>query len=292
MLVIYLLGWGRPLPSSFYAKVGGLRLGSKFLSAVEELVIAGRFLPFVAGVLALLGSIMAWGGVSSQEQDHDEGRDAARWSALLMLLTSVLFVGSIMASLPWFGQEDRYLLPIHPVVIVQIGLLAWFVLGRFSLDGLFSGRRLVVTGLALFVVVIGALANYWWATRNYAVQVRNILDGHVQPAVWLEQNTPLDSLVASEPIGAVKLFSGRRTIDLVGLTTPATLGTYGNWPTAWRALKEANARYLLFYPEWFGREGVPAWAVEMVRFAIPDNKIAGAPVIAIYELRWELYTGQ
>lgn len=291
MSLIYLLGWGKPLPSSFYAKVGGLRLGSKFLSAAEELVIAGRALPFVGAALALLGSVSAWVGAPSYEDDYAEGRNEARWSALLLLLTSVLFVGSIMASLPWFGQEDRYLLPIHPVVIVQIGLLAWFVLGRFTLDGLFS-RKGIVTGLALGAVALGAGANYWWATRDYAVQVRNISDGHVQPALWLARNSPSDSLVASEPIGAVKLFSGRRTIDLVGLTTPATLGTYGNWPLAWRALKEANARYLLFYPEWFGREGVPAWAVEKVRFAIPDNKIAGAPVIAIYELRWELYPGQ
>jgi uncharacterized membrane protein YhaH (DUF805 family) len=291
MCLIYLLGWGKPLPSSFYAKVGGLRLGSKFFSAAEELLTAGRALPFVAAVLALLGSVTVWVGIAAYRDDHDEGQHETRWSSLLLLLTSVLFVGSIMASLPWFGQEDRYLLPIHPVVLVQIGLLAWSVLRRFSLDGLFSRKR-IATGLALGAVLLGAVANYWWATRDYAVQVRNISDGHVQPALWLARNTPLDSLVASEPIGAVKLFSDRRTIDLVGLTSPATLGTYGNWPLAWRALKEANARYLLFYPGWFRQEGVPAWAVEKVRFAIPDNKIAGAPVIAIYELRWELYTGQ
>jgi hypothetical protein len=196
-----------------------------------------------------------------------------------------------MVSLPWFGQEDRYLLPIHPVVIVQIGLLIWFFLRRFSFDT-FLSRKWVMPGLAVAVLLVASGVNYWWGTRNYAVQVRNIADGHVQPALWLATNTPPDSLVASEPIGAVKLFSGRRTIDLVGLTTPATLGTYGNWPLAWRALEEANAGYLLYYPQWFGPEGIPPWAVERVRFSIPDNKIVGDSKIAIYELRWDLFGDQ
>ncbi|HKP53829.1 MAG TPA: hypothetical protein VJ183_14405 [Chloroflexia bacterium] len=288
MSAIYFIGWGKPLPSSFYAKVGGLRFGSRFLSAVEELVIAGRYLPFVTAVLALLGGLSAW--IGRKNHSNDEDREA-RWSALLLLLTFVLFIAAIMTSLPWFGQEDRYLLPIHPVAIVLVGLLVWFFLQRLSFDSLLS-RKGFLPGLAAVVLLAGAGVNYWWATRNYAVQVRNIADGHVQPALWLAKNTPPDSLIASEPIGAVKLFSRRRTIDLVGLTTPATLGTYGNWSLAWRALKDADADYLLFYPAWFGREGIPQWAAERARFAVPDNRIVGASVIAIYELRWDLYADQ
>ena len=252
MSLIYFVGWGRPLPSSFYAKVGGLRIGERFFSATEELLIAGRTLPFVAAVLAFLGSLSVWMPVRARTEEDGE----SRWSALLLLLTSVLSVASIMVSLPWFGQEDRYLLPIHPVIIVQIGLLIWFVLRRIPLDGIFT-KNWIRPGLALVVVTIAVIGNYWWATRDYVVEVRNISDGHVQPALWLAANTSSDSLVASEPIGAVKLFSGRRTIDLVGLTSPSTLGTYGNWDQAWPALRDANAGYLLFYPEWFGKGGVP-----------------------------------
>jgi hypothetical protein len=288
LFAVYFIGWGKPLPSSFYAKVGGLRLGSRFFSAADELVIAGRYLPFVAATLALLGGVSAWIGTPVREDHSNEERSEARWSALLLLLTFTFFVIAIMASLPWFGQEDRYLLPIHPVVIVLIGSLIWFFLHRLSFDVLLSRRR-VLPGFAVIVLLASVGANYWWATRNYAVQVRNIADGHVRPALWLANYTRPNSLVASEPIGAVKLFSGRHTIDLVGLTTSATLGTYGNWPLAWRALKEADADYLLFYPDWFGREGIPRWAVERVRFDIPDNKIVGDSVIAIYELRWDLY---
>ena len=288
MSTIYFMGWGQPLPSSFYAKVGGLRLGDRFFSAAEELILAGRYLPFIAAALGVLGSLSPWFGSLSRSGDTGPERREVRFSAMLLLVTLILFVGSIMASLPWFGQEDRYLLPVHPVVIVQIGLLLWFVMGRFTPD-VFLSRKWVLPALAALVMLISVAANYWWATRDYAVQVRNIADGHVRPALWLAEQTPPGSLVASEPIGAVKLFSGRRTFDLVGLTTPATLGTYGNWPLAWRALRDANASYLLFYPAWFGPEGVPAWAVERARFTIPDNRIVGDSIIAVYELRWDLF---
>ena len=82
---------------------------------------------------------------------------------------------------------------------------------------------------------------------------------------------------------------GRSTIDLVGLTTPATLGTYADWPRAWPALRDVGADYLLYYPAWFGSEGPPPWAEEVARFTIPDNRIVGDSIIAIYRLRWELY---
>ena len=56
----YYLGWGRPLPGSFYAKVTGLRLGERFLSAAQEIVLAGRYAPFVGAALAVLGGLLDW----------------------------------------------------------------------------------------------------------------------------------------------------------------------------------------------------------------------------------------
>lgn len=152
----------------------------------------------------------------------------------------------------------------------------------------FAHRYALAVG-ALIVMVLFVGANYVWATRDYAVQVRNISDGHVQPAVFLSHTAAPDSIVASEPIGAVKLFSGLSTIDLVGLTTPSTLGTYRNWPLAWEALRKAHAGYLLFYPNWFDDKRPPPWAVELARFPISDNRIAGDSVIAVYQLRWDVY---
>ncbi|MEA2575142.1 MAG: hypothetical protein QOH93_2440, partial [Chloroflexia bacterium] len=251
--LIYYLGWGHPLPSSFYAKVGGLRLFRGFASAAQELLLAGRIWPFVVAGLALLGGLLWLLRPASRG-----GPAETRWTALYLLTSFGCFVSALMLIQPWFGQEDRYILPVHPCAIVLVGMLAWYFVSAIPLEGLLV-RRLVQPGLAAAVVVLVVLNNYVWATQNYVVYVRNITDAHVEPARWLAHNTPPDALVASEPIGAVRLFSERRTFDVVGLTTPAALGTYGAWETMEPAMRKAGADYLLIYPVWF-EGGPPAWA--------------------------------
>jgi hypothetical protein len=283
----YYLGWGRPLPGSFYAKVGELRLSERFFAAAEELWIAGRVAPFIGTGLALLGGLVDW-IAPSRTQPNRYVRDETSSSALLLLIVLVGYIAGLMLTTPWFGQEDRYLLPVQSVGLVLVGMLVWRFLILLPAEQLAVSRGIAVSaGLAL--VILGVGFNYVWATRNYAVQVRNMRDAHILPALWLAQNTPQSVIVAAEPIGAVRTFSGRRTIDLVGLTSPLTLGTYGDWPAAWEALDRADAAYLLFYPNWFDNREAPPWAVEVQRFEVPDNRIAGDNVIAIYELAWDRY---
>ena len=284
MSLTYFLGWGRPLPSSFYAKVGGLRLFSGFGSAAQELLIAGRYFAFVIAAVALLGGLV-WLLAPSSRSRHAE----TRWAALLLLVSLVGYVFTLMLIQPWFGQEDRYLLPVHPCAVVLVGMLLWYFVSAVPVERLLA-QRFVLPVLAGATIALAVLTNYVWATRTYVVYVRNITDAHVAPALWLSQNTPQDALVASEPIGAVRLFSGRRTFDVVGLTSPAALGTYGAWPTMEAAMRKAGAGYLLIYPVWFDDGEPHEWAVEKVRYSVPDNRIAGQDLIAVYELRFDAAT--
>jgi hypothetical protein len=284
LALTYLLGWGRPLPSSFYAKVGGLRLFRGFGSAAQELLIAGRYVAFVIAALALFGGLV-WLLAPTRRSPHGE----TRWTALLLLVSFAGYVFALMLIQPWFGQEDRYILPVHPCAIVLLGMLLWYFASALPVERLFTSR-FVLPVLAGAITVLAVLTNYVWATRTYVVYVRNITDAHVAPALWLAQNTPPDALVASEPIGAVRLFSQRRTFDVVGLTSPAALGTYGAWPTMEAAMRKAGADYLLIYPVWFDDGQPHDWAVEKVRYSVPDNRIAGQDLIAVYELRFDAAT--
>jgi len=304
MSLVYYVGWGKPLPSSFYAKVGGLRLSGKFFAAAQEFVLAGDYLPFVAGALALAGGFTQWLLPVRNGQSDNERRESSS-AALLLLMVSVSYTAGLMATLPWFGQEDRYLLPLHPFIIVLVGMLLLRIL-HFGLrlvsrrvtnrnpqsairNPQLRGPQWIWRLGAVVAIILLVAVDYLWATRVYSVEVRNIEDAHIKPALWIAQNSAPNSIVASEPIGAVKLFSGRRTVDLVGLTTPATLGTFEDWPRAWPVLRAQGASYLLFYPDWFDGHKPPAWAVQGARFAIPDNLIAGADVIAVYSLQWDRY---
>jgi hypothetical protein len=56
------------------------------------------------------------------------------------------------------------------------------------------------------------------------------------------------------------------------------------------AMRKAGAGYLLIYPVWFDDGEPHEWAVEKVRYSVPDNRIAGQDLIAVYELRFDAAT--
>jgi hypothetical protein len=190
-------------------------------------------------------------------------------------------------TLPWFGQEDRYVLPLHPLLLVLAGGIIAGGLGWLRGGMRQVPRRSLRVGMSLaLLLVLGAhlLELRVWAAGSYALYVQNIEDAHVRPARWLAANAPPGVPIASEPIGAVRLFGGHPTVDIVGLTTPALLGTYGDWAATAAALRARHVPWLLFYPRlWPDGQPLP-WATEVQRFPVPDNRIAGSDPIAIYRL--------
>lgn len=287
MCSIYFVGWGRPLPASFYAKVRSLRIGDTMFTAVRQLLLGGRDFPVVAGAFALVGGLVQTIFPPRSLDKEDRGETA--WNTLLVLLVGVIYLLAIMLTLSWFGQEERYLMPLHPFGIVLLGLLVWRVLDLLPVDRAFA--RPIMRPLALAVVALVLVAtDYVWATRQYVVEVRNIRDAHIIPSLWIRANVPANSMVASEPIGAIRLFSGHRTFDIVGLTSPAALDTYRDWPRSWAMLHSIAPDYFLYYPSLFPGGSPPAWATEVQRFPIPDNRIAGADLIAVYKFDWAKYT--
>jgi len=165
----------------------------------------------------------------------------------------------------------------------------WRLLDMLPIDRLFTTP--IVRPLALALVALVLLAtDYIWATRQYVVEVRNIRDAHITPSLWMRTNIPAGDLVASEPIGAIRLFSDHRTLDIVGLTSPVALGTYRDWPRAWDMLHSQSPSYFFYYPSLFPDGSPPAWATEVQQFPVPDNRIAGADPIAVYKFNWSRYS--
>ena len=287
MSSIYFVGWGRPLPASFYAKVRSLRIGDTMFTAMRQLLLGGRDFPVIAGAFALLGGLV--GILLPPRSANKPARSDSFWSSLLVLMVGVIYLLAIMLTLSWFGQEERYTMPLHPFGIVLLGLLAFRLLDLLPVDRLFALPLVRPLSLALVALVLLA-TDYIWATRQYVVEVRNIRDAHITPSLWMRTNIPPGDLIASEPIGAIRLFSGHPTLDIVGLTSPVALGTYRDWPSSWAMLHSQNPAYFFYYPSLFPGGSPPPWATEVQRFPVPDNRIAGADPIAVYKFDWSLYT--
>lgn len=279
----YSLFTGRPLPSSFYAKVGGLRLGSRLLSPFVEWANAGQVAPFLLLGAAVLGGGLLLLALRSRGREQPVTPSAAGLTAL----AGIAFLGAMAATLPWFGQEDRYILPLHPLLLVLAGgVVALGVERGQKIWGRIPAHSLAAGITLLLLIGLGAhlLELRVWAAGTYALYVQNIEDAHVRPARWLAANALPGVPVAAEPIGAVRLFGGHPTVDIVGLTTPALLGTYGDWAATAAALQARHVSLLLFYPRlWPDGQPLP-WATEVQRFPVPDNRIAGSDPIAIYRL--------
>ncbi len=100
------------------------------------------------------------------------------------------------------------------------------------------------------------------------MNVENIYSGEIHCtkntmldlAIWLKHNTQKDDLIALHDIGVVGYFSGRKLLDLVGLTNPEVNKYY--WDRSSKRLysfserkiidylKEKKPDYLVMFPDW------------------------------------------
>ena len=281
LAAFYWWGTGYPLPSSFYAKVGGARLDT-LTAALQEWVLAGAWQPFALLFAAALGTgLLYWAGranAATTPRDLD--------TVGLPALCALAYFAAMLLTLRWFGQEDRYILPIHALALPLIAGGVAVLLARLPAFQAHCHDRRLPAGavvVALLALAVHIVTLRVWAASDYALFIQNIEDAHVAPALWLAAHAPPGAVVAAEPIGAVRLFSGHPTVDIVGLTTPAQLGHYQDWPATYALLRTRGAQYLLFYPRWWPTPGHPLpWAREVQRFPVPDNRIAGDSPIAMY----------
>jgi hypothetical protein len=308
MLLIYQLGSGHLLPSSFYAKTGQLAIFSpRFFQAMLQLIADGGW-PFLTlfacaaltGLLALVAALLPQGAVlpSPPPASPTQNPKLKTQNSYIALIAAVLTLHTLATSAAtvWYGQMERYLLPVFPLALLLVTALPVVVLNlifsrRITSPNQNSKLKTQNSYIALALLIILGLLLSRDAATGYAIQARNIAQAHIAPAAWLISNTPADTIVATEPVGALRLFSARPTLDLVGLTTPALLGHYRDWDYTWRYLREQHAAYLLYYPQWFKDQGIqpPAWLTPAARFTIVDNRIAGASEIVLYRLDWSVY---
>jgi hypothetical protein len=275
-IAIYQHFTGRPLPSSFYAKVPNRNLHGFIPSALwlagdvnaAEIALYGA---------TLLASLSRW----------LRGCDRRYW--LLPWLPIGLFALAKTMSYPVLGQEHRYITPLLPIVycfgVGEVVELLRLGVGRAGTAAI--GRPLLGAVVALCFVVRyeGFLRS---TLPDVTAWVRVRMQGDMAVGQWIAANTPADAVIASEPIGTIKMYSQRRTIDVVGLTSSAYMGHYPDWPWLLEHVRRDGADYLVYYPEWFkdttgqtlpgGLEPVYSIDITSDRHN-PPNAIGSTPIV-------------
>ncbi len=277
---IYLWQTRHVFPSSAYAKAGRV--------------------PILDGIPLFLGQLTAyewvgWAAVAvSALIQLARGGPREKW--LIAVLPSALFFLAKVKILPWLGQEHRYMVSLTPVAVV-FGL-GWVFLGlRKALDSqwLRGGpglRRAYRVGVVVLAVAIGSERAFAGVER-YKTFVYDRMESDVAVGIWLREHTPKVTVVAVEMAGSIHTYSQRRTIDVVGLTSPECLGLYPDWTALFPVLRRSGVKYVVYYPAWFVRDGQDAMPPGLTLckvFSVKhDGDVPigiGAKDIAIYQTNW------
>ncbi len=295
---------GKPLPGTFYAKVGGYGL----LGALADLDPArvaravllnpwlqARELAAFAVEDGVLLAVLLPFGLAAAWLPTGPAKVVPRPRLLVAAVLTYPLARGLLA--PFQGalfQHGRYAAHLVPMLTV-LALLGAAALWRdLQARGWPASPRWcrarwpAAWALLLALELAGLMAR---DGRNYGRDVADIENLHVAMGRWVEAHAPPGAVVAANDIGALAYFGHRRVLDLVGLVTPAAL--------AWRVPGEPADRAVLRYIE---QEHpamlvlLPNWYPELSRrqdlftpvheVAVRGSAIAGGDRLVAYLTPW------
>ncbi|MDP6709639.1 MAG: hypothetical protein QF893_25145, partial [Alphaproteobacteria bacterium] len=238
----YLWASGRALPATYYVKqsMSLSELPERLWIAVGEMLVLVT--PFTAGLawVGLFGLLLPL--VGRKSATAESSRSIA--IPLLPLAAGALFIlANVLLIKPTDPQafyHQRYILPAVPLLVVS--LVHGFERLGFGRNPWL--RRLPLWGFVVFCLLLG-LASLARTSRDHHSDTRNINELQRGLGLWLANHTSSDAWVASNDAGAVRYFSGRPVVDIMGLNTPELL---------WNAPDYARSHPVeaaVFMPAWF-----------------------------------------
>ena len=227
---------------------------------------------FAAGFLALLVAVF-------------RRRTTARAFAVMALVLGTL-IPCTFSTILW--NRVRYIWPYAP---------GWFVLvaclGK-ELGGLFERVAKGAEHLApvLPAIFAGALGTkLTWTIADLATSARAIDHQQVTLGMWAAENLPKDARIGVNDTGAIAYFSGRKTFDVVGLTTESEArywvgGTGSRYEHYERMARADLPTHFIVYPQWMAID--PILGDELTRATVTDQSILGGATKIAYEARYDV----
>jgi hypothetical protein len=285
-LLFSLLTTGNPLPNTFYARstTWGCTLGRDYFVWIG-------FNLFLDNPIALIFAV--WGMlqlVASRVLRLKRGIALTLlWAILLPLAYGIIAPCTTIYYL-------RYTTPIVPLFGVFAAVGGWNILqllsrkippkvSRFSSYFIvFIFGSVIVLG---FMITVGS-----WAS-HFAQSVNEIKTMHVQIGRWINKNTPSDSIIALNDIGAIAYYSEREVLDLVGLVSPEVLPfIIGKQPGTWDKeletyLSNRKPDYLIVFPAWYPNLILSLDLEPIFRIHLDSPIIVSGDEMIVYRMIWD-----
>jgi len=174
---------------------------------------------------------------------------------------------------------------------------AWFVLLGCLVRELGDLARLVRPRLVFVTPLLaGALAGMLvtrmpWTIRDLAQSATAVHKQQVALGRWAREHLPADARVGVNDTGAIAYLSGRRTFDVVGLTTEGesrywVAGAGSRFEHYEKMPRERLPTHFIVYPQWMGCAAV--LGRELHEETVLEQSILGGATMTAYEARWDL----
>ena len=275
--IFSLMTTGHPLPNTFYAKVGSEHFFS--WRTLRETVRLHWLDNPVSLILLPLGLKPLW----------RRSRLTFIWLLGLPLLTAVI--------VDFVWHHGRYTMPLIPFQMIAAAIGIHWLSDKVRHKYLFVVKsRLVQLSLLGLVTLVFVVGGAWrvphWA-RMLGNNSREILEIDVALGHWLAENTPADTLIAVDDIGAITYLSQRRIVDMNGLVSPEM------WPAlrqpvglprnqaAVRILSAANPAYLVGFPLWHWEIMTNTAVAQPIHRVQTDSRtIIAEQEAVVYQTNW------
>jgi hypothetical protein len=190
----------------------------------------------------------------------------------------------------------RYLVPLFDILSISFVSGLAVALQRFLRDEsvktpLKSSHKMFVSVVVIGLLFVPSLTYYGLYVDVHANQASNIEEMQVTLALWIRNNVPFNSTIATYDVGAIGYFAQGIVLDLYGLVTPIILHNLTNAGDQAEYLREVNCTYIMFYVEWFN---YIRWSIignggsitTLFQVHLDDNVVCGTDNMAVYEVVW------
>lgn len=196
---------GRPLPATFYMK------GQSSL-----LALPGRMTMVVWEIYSIVPPFFGLIGFASLAGYFAPNAD--RRLMILPLAALTLFLASAVVTAP--SDPGAFYFIRYYLPAVSLGILAT-VIGAWQAGAWLQARHhWLPLGLLAAWGFVGAIVTAWPLSVRLHNDTRNINEVQRFLGVWLKERISENDALATVDAGAVRYFSDRFTVDLIGLNTP------------------------------------------------------------------------
>jgi arabinofuranosyltransferase len=248
----------------------------------------------------ILGLMVPLGAVYWFRATFTSGTNRRRVLLLAWFVALPLFNSALAPNL---RHHERYLMPLIPLAAL-LGTLGIVLLVRLSIGetpwwrARWRGRWITATVVFLLFATV-CLGDALFDARRWAIQyagdVKSIQAINVKMGEWIRDNTPKDSYVAMNDIGAIAFISERRVLDTVGIAEPGILPylTSRGREGVFEYLMLKKPDYLVIWPEWYPEMAAMSDVFTPIHSVGIDNPVVatresmlGGKEMVIYRANW------